>query len=1014
MVVAPRLFTIPPSQDFLAVLARAIVDGGLVPGLIPRADPLALADLTIYLPTRRAARRLREALLDALGTGGAILPRIRALGEADDDPLAFADDPGAAPDLPEAVDPRTRRLVLARLVAAFAAAAAPRHDDGRRIAAGPAQALALADDLATLIDDMATRLVPWTALDDLVPDRYDAYWQMTLAFLRIARDTWPAWLAEQGLTDPSLRRDALIAAEAVRLAARPERPVIAAGSTGSMPATAAFLTVIARLPRGAVVLPGFDTTLDDASRAALAGTAGDDLPAATHPQVAMQALVARLGVPPDAVTLLAQPDPDGRDTLLTETMRPSATAHLWGGRRPDPDMALRDFALVEAATPHEEALAAALALREAVDVPGRTAALVTPDRALARRVALELDRWSVPVDDSGGQPLADHPAGTFARLLAEAQAEAFAPVPLLALLKHPLARFGRSPAELADAVGHLELAILRGPRPAPGLDGLARALQAHIATRGDLYRTDPRHRQSDADLAAATTLVASLTAAMPALPTGPLPLSTRLAAHREALAAAGDAFAGEDGEALADLFAHYETAATDMLVAANDYADVFAVLAAAVTVRRPGAPGARVRILGPLEARLQRFDRVVLAGLNEGIWPPQPSTDAWLSRPMRHALGLDLPERRVGLSAHDFVQLAGTRDLVLTRALKQDGVPRIASRFLQRLTTVAGSEAAAAMTRRGLRYLALARHLDRPAGAPKPATRPAPCPPVHLRPDRLSVTEIETLIRDPYAIHARHVLKLQPLDPVDADTTAADRGSLFHEILDQATRDAGMASAAIFHAALIAAGEQAFKAFADRPEARAVWWPRFLRIADWVTVWHTSRVDRLTTILTEQRARLPVLTGPDRTVTLSGQADRLERGIDGGWTLIDFKTGTPPGPDEVKVGLAPQLPLEAALLTLGGFDGVPKGAAVSGLAYVKLSGAAVAGVEKVIGPPDGKTLDDLALETWTKLAGLLARYEDAAMPYRSRLIPKMQRFAGTYDHLARVAEWASGSDGEDA
>ena len=273
----PRVFTIPASAPFVPTLIRALIDGTLVPGFPAGRDPLALAGATLYLPTRRACRLARDLFLDVTGTSAAILPRIVAIGDVDEDEIAFAQAAtGAlaadALDLPTALGGLERRMLLAQLVLKWAGSLAPdKKDEAPLVASNPASALALADDLARLMDDMTTRGVSWDRLDELVPEALDRYWQLTLEFLKIAREAWPNILAERGAIEPAARRDALIKAEAARLAAHKDGPVIAAGSTGSMPATAELIATIARLPHGAVVLPGLDTDLDAESWDLIAG-----------------------------------------------------------------------------------------------------------------------------------------------------------------------------------------------------------------------------------------------------------------------------------------------------------------------------------------------------------------------------------------------------------------------------------------------------------------------------------------------------------------------------------------------------------------------------------------------------------------------------------------------------------------------------------------------------------------------------------------------------------------------
>jgi ATP-dependent helicase/nuclease subunit B len=432
MAARPNVFTIPPSAPFVPTLIRALIGGELVPGFAAAQDPLALARATLYLPTRRACRLTRDLFLEATGARAAILPRIVAVGDVDEDEIVFAQaatgaSGAAALDLPAALGGLERRMLLAQLVLKWAAGLTPdKKDEAPLVASNPASALALADDLARLMDDMTTRGVAWERLDALVPETLDRYWQLTLEFLKIARGAWPEILAERGAMEPAARRDALIKAEAARLAANPDAPVIAAGSTGSMPATAELIATIARLPHGAVVLPGLDLDLDDESWDLIGGrpeAAGreDVAPAVGHPQFAMQALLRRIGIAREEVVALAPSAAHQRERYASEALRPADSTDRWqwlGDSRPLME-ALAGLSVIEAANAEEEALAIAVAMREAAETTDKTAALVTPDRALARRVTAALERWQLPVDDSGGDPLADTPAGVFARLAAE-------------------------------------------------------------------------------------------------------------------------------------------------------------------------------------------------------------------------------------------------------------------------------------------------------------------------------------------------------------------------------------------------------------------------------------------------------------------------------------------------------------------------------------------------------------------------------------------------------------------
>jgi ATP-dependent helicase/nuclease subunit B len=1025
-----RVFNIPASAPFLPTLIEALHDGKL--GFNFADDPLALSSATLYLPTRRACRLMREAFLDRLRGDGAILPRIVAIGDIDEDEIAFAESAagGIASDalaLPRALGGLERKLLLTRLVMAWSQSPEVHGVIGTPLVAQtPAAASALADDLARLMDDMTTRDVPWQRLDQLVPDEFDTFWQLTLRFLQIARERWPEVLREAHAMEPMMRRDALIKAETARLARQADGPVIVAGSTGSIPATAELIAAIARLPHGAVVLPGLDTDLDEDSWRLIAGDEGKGVaPAPGHPQFAMQALLARMGIKRDAVVALAPAG--GRERLISEALRPADATEKWRADVADAGFtahmtaALQNVSMIEAANPEEESLAIAVALREAVQEQ-KSAALVTPDRGLARRVAAALGRWDITAEDSGGAALADTSAGVFARLAALAALRGTAPVDALALLKHPLLRLDFE--RRARAIAVLERAILRGPRPRPGTSSLTHALESFRAQLGkfrrgeasELHPSDHRTTLTDDALAEATELVARLAKALEPLEVmddAPYPLAEFSRRHRDALVAlskqhgSAAAFFGPEGAKLAAAFDELATsgAAAQLQLVKSEYVEMFKALLMGRVMRQATGTGAQVRIFGLLEARLTESDRVVLGGLVEGKWPPETNSDAWLSRRRRLALGLDLPERRIGLSAHDFAQLVNAREVVLSRAAKIGGAPAMPSRFIHRLAALAGAARWNEVVTRGDRYLSWARELDRPeriAAAPQPA----PTPPRAARPKSLSVTEIEDWLRDPYTIYAKHVLRLRPLDPVDTEPGAAERGSIIHAAIAEFTQTYVKEPPADSIGALIALGEPRFAGLEDFPEARAFWWPRFKRIAHWFARWEADRRAVIAALTAETDGKIEIALR-DGTFTLRGRADRIELCRDGRYIILDYKTGAARTEKQVRTGLAPQLTLEAAMLRKGGFGGIAGGASVAELLYVQLRGGDPAGELKPIQFKDGTTPDSQADRALTKLTELAQHFDDDRTPYRSLVHPMWRTHYGDYDHLARVKEWSS-------
>jgi ATP-dependent helicase/nuclease subunit B len=692
---------------------------------------------------------------------------------------------------------------------------------------------------------------------------------------------------------------------------------------------------------------------------------------------------------------------------------------------------MTSLAVVEASNPEMEALAIAVAMREARHL-GKSAALVTPDRALARRVMAALTRWNLEFDDSGGDALMETSPGVFARLAAEAAARGLEPPTLLALLKHPLFRLGGAHGALKRAIEVLEMALLRGTRPQAGSAGLARDFERFRAElvklnsgeTSSLHRQEQRTRLRDDELNQAQVLIAKLQAALAPLEgmasSRPYDFAELASRHREALLALSSdqhgvaiVFEERAGTALAsafdDLLARQQP--SGLMTPLADYPEVFQTAFADRKVRRPESARAQLNIFGQLEARLTESDRIILGGLVEGVWPPAPRIDPWLSRPMRHELGLDLPERRIGLSAHDFAQLLGHDEVILTHAAKVGGAPAVASRFLHRLEAVAGEARWKASTAAGEVYVHYAADIDRPDKV-VPVKQPEPRPPRETRPLKMSVTAIEDWLRDPYTIYARFILKLDPLDLVDMPLSAADRGSAIHEALGEFTQIHADALPADTVRALREIGGKYFAPLMERPEARALWWPRFQRIAAWFAEWEQARRGQIHAIKAETKGEIGIPLDDIRTFVLSARADRIERRDDGSFAILDYKTGQPPTGKQVRMGLSPQLTLEAAILREGGFADIPANSKVGELVYVRLSGNNPPGEQRTlelkIRPNDTpQPPDEAADSARRKLEALIRAFDDEQQAYTSLNLSMWSNRYGAYDDLARIKEWSA-------
>jgi ATP-dependent helicase/nuclease subunit B len=647
-------------------------------------------------------------------------------------------------------------------------------------------------------------------------------------------------------------------------------------------------------------------------------------------------------------------------------------------------------------------------------------------------VIAALGRWNLEFNDSGGDALMDTPAGIFARLAAETVAKQLEPPTLLALLKHPLCRLGGAPGAFRHAVEVLELALLRGTRPQAGSAGLAhdfdrfRSELAKLRNKqpSSLHDSEQRARLKVEELDRTDHLIATLQAALAPLeslhPSKTHDFAELAARHRDVLTALSRdehdvamVFEGPQGSALTSAFDDLlgEPTPSGLMVRLGDYPEVFQTAFGDRIVRRPESASARLHIYGQLEARLTQSDRVILGGLVEGVWPPAPRIDPWLSRPMRHQLGLDLPERRIGLSAHDFAQLLGADDVILSHAAKVGGAPAVASRFLHRLEAVAGEDRWKVAKAAGENYVRFAGELDRPDKV-EPISQPAPKPPRPTRPLKLSVTAIEDWLRDPYTIYAKFILRLAPLDPVDMPLSAADRGSAIHESLGEFTKQYADALPDDTVGVLRRIGEKYFAPLMERPEARALWWPRFQRIAAWFADWEIARRGNISAIEAEIRGEIAIPLDNARTFILSARADRIERRHDGTFAVLDYKTGQPPTGKQVRMGLSPQLTLEAAILREGGFKDIAADSSVSELVYVRLSGNNPPGEQRLLElkinkgdqplPPDAA-----ADEARRKLEALIRAFEDETQAYTSLNLSMWSNRYGTYDDLARIKEWSA-------
>lgn len=960
----PAVFSIPVNTPFAdALVARLLAEHG--------EDRLALARGLILVPNNRAGIAIRDAFVRQ-AERGLLLPRLVAIGDADLDERA-----GAALDtiddeaIPPAVDPLARQIALARLL----------QDDGTR---DVAEAMRLAADLARALDQLTVEEKTARDLETLeLPEGLSRHWEDALLRMKAVLETWPALLSARGVIDLAERRNRLLNRVAQRWRdAPPSGFVVAAGISTSAPAVARLLRTAALLPRGSVILAGLDWNLPEDDWAALGDADGPE----SHPQQHLRRLLDQMGVArAEVAPWVVSPKGDAAAQALSDVFALPERTKAWSDRKGKSALSKTVKAL-ELATPAEEAQAIALAIREALETPGKTVALVTPDRDLATRVSGHLGRWGITADDSAGRALTATPPGSMLLAVAMAAAEDFAPAALVALLKHPLVQAGERRAAWLDGARLLDLA-LRGPRPAPGLSGVA----------AFLAQGDKRVERLRADAGIWWLTAEPLLAPLEARPDGLPAVIATLRQVAESLC--GDAvWSGVDGRAAAQLLLDLELAAGDgpRLDGWSSIPQLLRQLMDGIAIR-PGFGGhPRVSIWGLIEARLQTADLMILGGLNEGVWPQLSAPDPWLAPAVRRALGLPGLERRIGLAAHDLASGMGASDVILTRARRDARGPALPSRFWLRIEALTGG-----LSEPDIRHDLLAPYLDglrgrKPDRAARPRQRPS-----GPRPTTVAVTDVDRLAADPYAFYAKKMLRLGELDGLDADPGPAWRGSLIHEVLRQWAIEDDYAPGR-----LVERMEKALDEEAVHPLIRALWLPRLTEAAEWIEAEIVeNREARREPILAEEWGSVEI-----DGITLGGRADRIDRLRDGSLAIVDYKTGKAPSNAQVGSGFALQLGLIGLIAEQGGYreQGAARGFEYWSLARDSKSREYGKRSSPVEGRSKAKEPDEFVAFTASEFAKAARSYLLGEEPFVAKLAPQFAY--GEYDHLMRLEEW----EGRDA
>lgn len=956
---SPRVFALAPGMDFPAAL---------VAGLEKRTEgwkPHEVAKIQIIVNTRRMARRIRD-LYDQ--GDPCLMPRITLLT-----------DPGYVPGITipgNRVSSLRRRLELVQLVRRLVE---EQPDFAPRISL-----FDLADSLAELMDEMQGEGVEPDAITGLDLETMSEHWARTRTFISI---TDRFFGNDAAFSDAQTQLRKMVQARIAYWQAHPPKhPVIVAGSTGSRGTAQMLMQAVAHLPQGAVVLPGFDFDMPVGTWAALSdATAAED-----HPQFRFANFLDALELSPsDVLPWTAQPAPSpARNRVVSLALRPAPVTHAWldeGPKLGPVEPAFADVTLVEAESPRDEALAIALRLRQAAE-DGTRAALITPDRMLTRQVTAALDRWKILPDDSAGLPLQLSAPGRLIRHVAQLFLRPLSAEALIELLKHPLCHDGDGRGAHMLLTRDLELALRKGDVGAPvrqNLEAWVSSQDTGLANWGAWLATnfceqDTRGERPLAEWVERLRILADAISAGSNAETGGI----------------WDRNAGEKARKVMDDLANDSQFGGDM--PAHDFVNLVGALLSREEVRDRDAPDRNIMIWGTLEARVQGAELLILGGLNEGSWPEAPKPDPWLNRAMRKAAGLLLPERRIGLSAHDFQQAIGAPEVWLTRSKRSDDAQTVPSRWLNRLTNLldgledtGGKDALAGMRARGNDWLRWAAELENPQPVP-PAPRPSPRPPVEARPRKLSISGLRNLIRDPYAVYARSVLRLYPLNPLVQSPDYKERGTLFHAVFEDFIRDTVSDPSLLTPENLVHAARKRLVETVPWPTTRLVWQARMEKLSAGFIEDEKLRQANATPAAFEESMEAQ-FTDPVFIVT--AKADRLDQDTHGRLRIFDYK-GTPPTPKQMGA-FEIQLMVEAAMAERFGTKNLPP-APVLEAAYI-----GVGSTPKVVAAP----IDDLDA-IWQKLGALLSAYLSPETGFTARARMEKDSDQSDYDQLARFGEWS--------
>lgn len=1019
-----NLYSISSDAPFLLSFARSFLQGQLFPDYkLDFSNPLALSCVEIYVPTKRAARSLSQIFLDLNPQKSCFLPRIIPFSdlEATQEQLSFVQKDILS--LPPKIEFLDRLLLLARLVR-------PWHkrlpDYARQLFSDSlievptcsSDAIHLGRMLSDLLDEVEREGADIEKIKAIIPEDLAGWWQITREFLEIILSHWDSILAERGVISKERWRQEILKKQiSLWDKAPPKCPVIALGLKSEDKFTANFLKKIASLDLGAVILPGLDRYLSDSIWQDLDNKAV--LTNFSHPQYVLKRLLSFFEVDRDTVIFLGEGSKEKkeRERLLSMALWPVEATKDWNlVDKSFAETALQHVSLIEAPTENEEALAIALALREAIEDSSKTAALVTGDRILARRVAVQLARFGVIANSSVGEPLSETAPLNFVRLLLSAIFDDPDGLYFLSLMKHPYFHAGFSRSETRALVERFEFLFLREDFNKEQLslkfdikscvqffEGVKASWEEErLQKEGELLsKISCLLRRIEVAIKPLMVFYGAEAASIDKLSIATVSVCEELAKDMQG---EHKLYEGEAGKAFVCFFQELILERSEFTFSSQEWPSILSALLVDINITPEAYGHDRLYIWGRLEARLQTVDTVVIAGMNEGEMPKVQGSDPFMSRMMKQEISLKPPEYKIGIEAHDFSMLFGMDRVILSRSLRTGGEPTQKSRWLERLQILAGEENFAMIRKRGKKYLSYGHLLDE-SSLVSLAERPCPKPSVHIRPKHYSVTDLELLQNNPYAIYAKKILRLKPLSPIRREISKRALGIFFHALIARLGSVSWKGSEEALRKQFLQILEEEFSQLRLEPAVEILWYSRFYALGEDYIYWERAQASSEKFF---EISSLPLPIG-DSGAFVKGRADRIQKNIDGTVDIIDFKTGALPSKTSVYNFEKLQLLLEAILLQEGAFLIKPP-VKLGKLFYIHLG---TRGSLEILDITEGKrkdgialTAEELAREAWERLEDLIKYYNNPQSGYISyRISRDSSSYENAYDHLSRVKEW---------